>query len=78
VLADLVVAPAWRNLGIGKALLRLLLDHPAVRTCRILRLQARESHALFERFGFLVADFRRKPGGPLELVLERTPGPPGA
>ena len=71
VLADLVVAPAWRNLGIGKALLRLLLDHPAVRPARILRIHLSEAHALFERFGFLVASFRRRPADPLEMVLER-------
>jgi nitroimidazol reductase NimA-like FMN-containing flavoprotein (pyridoxamine 5'-phosphate oxidase superfamily)/ribosomal protein S18 acetylase RimI-like enzyme len=71
IVADLVVAPAWRNVGIGKALLRLLLDHPAVRPARVLRLHAREAHELFERFGFLVASFRRRPSDPLEMVLER-------
>jgi nitroimidazol reductase NimA-like FMN-containing flavoprotein (pyridoxamine 5'-phosphate oxidase superfamily)/ribosomal protein S18 acetylase RimI-like enzyme len=71
IIADLVVAPAWRNVGIGKALLRLLLDHPAVRPARVLRLHAREAHELFERFGFLVASFRRRPSDPLEMVLER-------
>lgn len=71
VLSDLAVAPAWRNLGIGKALLRLLLDHPAVRTCRILRLHALESRALFDRFSFLIGKYRHRAGDPLELVLER-------
>lgn len=71
LLADLVVAPAWRNLGIAKALLRLLLDHPAVRPARILRIHLPEVHAIFERFGFLVASFRRRPADPLEMVLER-------
>jgi nitroimidazol reductase NimA-like FMN-containing flavoprotein (pyridoxamine 5'-phosphate oxidase superfamily)/ribosomal protein S18 acetylase RimI-like enzyme len=76
ILTDLSVARAWRGLGIGKALLRLLLDHPAVRPCRTLRLFASEAHALYDRFGFLTASFRRKPGGlgPVELVLEREGG----
>jgi ribosomal protein S18 acetylase RimI-like enzyme len=71
VIADLVVHPAWRNLGIGKALLRLLLDHPAVRPARTLRVHLREAQPLFERFGFLLASFRRSPTDPLEMVLER-------
>jgi ribosomal protein S18 acetylase RimI-like enzyme len=71
IIADLVVAPAWRNLGIARALVRLLLDHPAVRPARVLRLHASEAHGLFERFGFLVASFRRRPSDPLEMVLER-------
>jgi nitroimidazol reductase NimA-like FMN-containing flavoprotein (pyridoxamine 5'-phosphate oxidase superfamily)/ribosomal protein S18 acetylase RimI-like enzyme len=71
VIADLVVHPAWRNLGIGKALLRLLLDHPAVRPARTLRVHLREAQPLFQRFGFLVASFRRRPTDPLEMVLER-------
>lgn len=70
-IADLVVHPAWRNLGIGKALLRLLLDHPAVRPARTLRVHLREAQPLFERFGFLLASFRRRPTDPLEMVLER-------
>jgi nitroimidazol reductase NimA-like FMN-containing flavoprotein (pyridoxamine 5'-phosphate oxidase superfamily)/ribosomal protein S18 acetylase RimI-like enzyme len=71
ILGDLVVAPQWRNLGIGKALLRLLLDHPAVRPARVLRIHAGDANALFSRFGFIVASFRRRPADPLEMVLER-------
>ena len=71
LLADLVVAPAWRRLGIGKALLRLVLDHPAVRPCRVLRLHAHEAHQLFGHFGFLLAPYQRRPSDPLEMVLER-------
>jgi nitroimidazol reductase NimA-like FMN-containing flavoprotein (pyridoxamine 5'-phosphate oxidase superfamily)/ribosomal protein S18 acetylase RimI-like enzyme len=71
VVSDLVVAPEWRSLGLAKALLKLLLDHPAVRPARELRIHAREAHELFERFGFLVASFRRRRADPLEMVLER-------
>jgi nitroimidazol reductase NimA-like FMN-containing flavoprotein (pyridoxamine 5'-phosphate oxidase superfamily)/ribosomal protein S18 acetylase RimI-like enzyme len=71
IVADLAVAPMWRNLGIARALVRLLLDHPAVRPARILRLHTREAQGLFERFGFLVASFRRRASDPLEMVLER-------
>jgi ribosomal protein S18 acetylase RimI-like enzyme/nitroimidazol reductase NimA-like FMN-containing flavoprotein (pyridoxamine 5'-phosphate oxidase superfamily) len=70
-IADLVVAPQWRNLGLGKALVRLLLDHPAVRPARLIRLSTRDAQGLFERFGFLLASFRRRESDPLEMVLER-------
>jgi nitroimidazol reductase NimA-like FMN-containing flavoprotein (pyridoxamine 5'-phosphate oxidase superfamily)/ribosomal protein S18 acetylase RimI-like enzyme len=69
--ADLVVAPQWRNLGIGKCLLRLLLDHPAVRPARLIRLRTADAQGLFERFGFLLASFHRRASDPLEMVLER-------
>jgi nitroimidazol reductase NimA-like FMN-containing flavoprotein (pyridoxamine 5'-phosphate oxidase superfamily)/GNAT superfamily N-acetyltransferase len=70
-LADIIVAPPWRKLGIGRALIRLLLDHPAVRNARSLRLQAREHRDVFEQYGFVDAAWRRNPDDPVELVLER-------
>lgn len=70
-LADIIVAPRWRKLGIGRALIRLLLDHPAVRDARSLRLQAREHRDVFEQYGFVDAAWRKNPDDPVELVLER-------
>ena len=70
-LADIIVAPRWRKLGIGRALIRLLLDHPAVRNARSLRLQTREHRDVFEQYGFVDAAWRRNPEDPVELVLER-------
>jgi nitroimidazol reductase NimA-like FMN-containing flavoprotein (pyridoxamine 5'-phosphate oxidase superfamily)/GNAT superfamily N-acetyltransferase len=72
-LADIIVAPRWRKLGIGRALIRLLLDHPAVRTAQSLRLQTREHRDVFEQYGFVDAAWRRNPDDPVELVLERRP-----
>jgi ribosomal protein S18 acetylase RimI-like enzyme len=70
-LADIIVAPRWRKLGIGRAVIRLLLDHPAVRNARSLRLQTREHRDVFEQYGFVDAAWRRNPDDPVELVLER-------
>jgi nitroimidazol reductase NimA-like FMN-containing flavoprotein (pyridoxamine 5'-phosphate oxidase superfamily)/ribosomal protein S18 acetylase RimI-like enzyme len=70
-LADIIVAPRWRKLGIGRALIRLLLDHPAVRDARSLRLQTRAHRDVFEQYGFVDAAWRRNPDDPVELVLER-------
>ncbi|MEW5848422.1 MAG: GNAT family N-acetyltransferase [Myxococcota bacterium] len=50
---DVMVAPAWRGKGVGSALLALLLDHPAVRHAREVRLQTRDAMALYARFGFV-------------------------
>lgn len=50
---DVVVAPAARGLGIGKALMRLLLDHPAVRAARVVRLGTRDAGALYRGLGFV-------------------------
>jgi nitroimidazol reductase NimA-like FMN-containing flavoprotein (pyridoxamine 5'-phosphate oxidase superfamily)/GNAT superfamily N-acetyltransferase len=70
-LADIIVAPRWRKLGIGRALIRLLLDHPAVRNARSLRMQTRQHRDVFEQYGFVDAAWRRNPDDPVELVLER-------
>lgn len=70
-LADIIVAPRWRKLGIGRAVIRLLLDHPTLRHAHSLRLQTREHRDVFEQYGFVDAAWRRNPDDPVELVLER-------
>jgi len=49
---DVVVAPDWRGRGLGKALMRLLLDHPALRSTRQIFLSTRDAEKLYEKFGF--------------------------
>ncbi len=49
---DVVVRPDWRQKGLGKAIMRLLLDHPMVRDARKVRLATRDAQGLYERFGF--------------------------
>lgn len=81
---DVVVAPRWRGKGLGKRIMQLLLDHPAVRRARSVQLVTRDAQGLYARFGFVAA--RRRFATSTEMVLERVPagagggppaGPPG-
>jgi nitroimidazol reductase NimA-like FMN-containing flavoprotein (pyridoxamine 5'-phosphate oxidase superfamily)/GNAT superfamily N-acetyltransferase len=49
---DLVVERPWRGCGLGSRLLRLLLDHPAVRGAPQVLLRARGARGLYARLGF--------------------------
>jgi nitroimidazol reductase NimA-like FMN-containing flavoprotein (pyridoxamine 5'-phosphate oxidase superfamily)/GNAT superfamily N-acetyltransferase len=49
---DVMVTPEWRARGLGASLLRLLLDHPAVRSARTVLLGTRDAQRFYERFGF--------------------------
>jgi len=50
---DVCVRHDWRGRGLGKALMRLLLDHPMVRGCRVARLGTRDAQSLYAGFGFV-------------------------
>src|SRR5207248_672135 len=50
---DVMVAPAWRGRGLGQAVMRLLLDHPAVRGAGKLHLRTRDAQPLYRKFGFI-------------------------
>lgn len=72
---DVVVAPPLRGRGLGKALLRLLLDHPAVRGARRVLLATKDAQALYARFGFIpTAEAPPRPFPSTQMVLVR-PGP---
>ncbi len=51
-LYDVMVAPAWRGKGLGKALVRLALAHPAARGASKVFLRTRDAHGLYRGFGF--------------------------
>jgi ribosomal protein S18 acetylase RimI-like enzyme len=71
-MGDVCVEPAWRGRGVGKALVKLLLDHPAVRGAQRVRLGTRDAQRLYARFGFV--DVRESPPGPwttTEMILRR-------
>lgn len=51
-LLDIAVASSWRGRGLGKALVRLLLDHPQVRGCRHVGLRTRDAQSFYRGFGF--------------------------
>jgi nitroimidazol reductase NimA-like FMN-containing flavoprotein (pyridoxamine 5'-phosphate oxidase superfamily)/ribosomal protein S18 acetylase RimI-like enzyme len=77
-LYDVVVAAGWRGRGLGKRLVALLLDHPAVRRVPFVLLRTRDAQGLYARFGF--ADSARQPRlpGSSEMVLRRAPAAAGA
>jgi nitroimidazol reductase NimA-like FMN-containing flavoprotein (pyridoxamine 5'-phosphate oxidase superfamily)/ribosomal protein S18 acetylase RimI-like enzyme len=51
---DVMIAPERRGRGLGAALVRLLLDHPAVRGARRVRLGTRDARAFYAALGFRV------------------------
>ena len=70
---DVCARRDWRGRGIGKALLRLLLDHPSVRGCRVIRLGTRDAQALYDGFGFVpLAALPPRPYATTEMLLRRS------
>ncbi len=70
-LYDVIVAPDWRGRGLGKALVRLALDHPCARHARKVFLRTRDAHGLYRRLGF-----EPVPGSATDMELLRRDGTP--
>ncbi len=51
-LCDVFVLPAHRGAGLGKALIQVVIDHPALQGLRRLVLATRDAHGLYAQFGF--------------------------
>ena len=69
---DVVVAPQWRGKGVGDAVVRLLLDHPAVRRSRFVRLGTRDAMPFYAKMGFIERqDLPPRPYTSTEMVLVR-------
>lgn len=51
---DVVVDEAFQRHGLGRALVQLLLDHPALRDCERVTLGTRDQMRFYEHFGFRV------------------------
>jgi nitroimidazol reductase NimA-like FMN-containing flavoprotein (pyridoxamine 5'-phosphate oxidase superfamily)/GNAT superfamily N-acetyltransferase len=75
-LYDVVVASAWRGRGLGKRLVALLLDHPAVRRAPFAMLRTRDAQGLYARFGFVDAATSQRGPTASDMVREgpRHPG----
>jgi len=69
---DVVVAPELRGRGLGKRLLRLLLEHPAVRGAPAARLTTRDAQAFYASFGFVDAAERKRWPEASDMVRVRT------
>lgn len=69
---DVCVRSDWRGRGVGKAMMRLLLDHPAVRGCRVVRLGTRDAQSLYASFGFVPPSaLPPRPYATTEMLLRR-------
>jgi GNAT superfamily N-acetyltransferase len=51
-ISDIIVWPEHRGRGIGKAIVKALLDHPALATVSTWALATSDAHGLYEQFGF--------------------------
>jgi N-acetylglutamate synthase-like GNAT family acetyltransferase len=71
---DVMVAPAWRGRGVGEAIVRLLLDHLAVRHARRIYLMTRDAQPFYARLGFGERDSmesRQRRFTPTDMILLR-------
>lgn len=54
-ISDVVVHPDWRGRGLGQALMRAMLDHPALRSCVKVGLRTRDAQPFYRALGFVEA-----------------------
>lgn len=64
-ISDIMVWPEHRGRGIGKVIVKALLDHPALTTVSCWALATSDAHGLYEQFGF------RKLESDREMRLDR-------
>ncbi len=69
-LYDVVVVEAFQNAGLGRSLMSLLLDHPALRGCEHLLLSTRDRMRFYEHFGFVAIEDSRT-AAPGRVRMER-------
>lgn len=51
-LADVFVLPEFQGRGIGKALVRAMVEHPRLQGVQLMLLRTRDAHGLYRQFGF--------------------------
>jgi GNAT superfamily N-acetyltransferase len=54
-LVDVIVDPAWRGKGIGRFLLKRVMEDPVVSSLRTLLLRTETAHGLYQKLGFALA-----------------------
>jgi GNAT superfamily N-acetyltransferase len=59
-LADVLVLPEHRGRGLGKMLVRAIVDHPTLRGMRFFLLRTRDAHGVYEQCGFAEIDCARE------------------
>lgn len=66
---DVFVVEAHRGRGIGQAMMRRLLQHPAVEAAKYVRLSTKDAVGLYRKLGFqLVSEAPRKPWVSIDMV----------
>lgn len=74
---DVMVAPGLRGRGVGRALMKLLLDHPEVRRARAVRLTTRDADPFYRTLGFgELSEHPRHPWRSIDMVRLRAPAAP--
>jgi len=68
-ISDVAVLPAHRGRGLGRAIMRLLLDHPALREVRDVRLRTSSAEGLYKKLGF--SSYAIDPNGRIEMWKQR-------
>lgn len=69
---DVIVAPDLRGKRVGDAVVRLLLDHPAVRRARFVRLGTKDAMSFYAKMGFIeTTALPPRPYRSTEMVLVR-------
>lgn len=69
---DVVTAPEARGRGLGRAIMRALLDHPNVRRARLVELGTKDANGFYERLGFVPgSSMPPRPYASTHMVLER-------
>jgi GNAT superfamily N-acetyltransferase len=51
-LADIFVIPEFQRRGIGKAIVRAMMEHPRLQVLQVILLRTRDAHGLYRQFGF--------------------------
>ncbi len=67
-LGDVFIDPAARGLGLGKALVGTILQHPELATVEHWTLTTSDAHALYRRYGFRLGE-----GDGRWMTLDRSP-----
>jgi GNAT superfamily N-acetyltransferase len=51
-LADIFVIPEYQGRGVGKALVRAMMEEPRLQGLQVMLLRTRDAHGLYKQFGF--------------------------
>jgi ribosomal protein S18 acetylase RimI-like enzyme len=71
LVCDVAVAREQRGRGIGKALVGLLLDHPALRDVDRVRLHTRDAQRLYAKLGFIATLEEQREFPSTEMIRRR-------